>query len=185
MYRDIAAQDPEGVLQHEWLNVRGAVARFIRNAIEIRVIDVQECPHADLAIAAVVCNVVHALSDPRTASLAEQQAIGTDNLVKILRDCIWDAEQARIIDPNYLALLGLPVPQCEARELWKHLIATMLPHETLQPGQNALTVILEQGTLARRILRAVGQDLSRARLQAVYRELCDCLEEGRQFFRVS
>lgn len=184
MYRDIAAQDPEGVLQHEWLNVRGAVARFIRNAIEIRVIDVQECPHADLAIAAVVCNAVHALYDQRTASLAEQQAVSTNNLVKILRDCIRDAEQARIIDSKYLALLGFSVPQCEAKELWQHLISTMLPHQTLQPWQNALTVILEQGTLARRILRAVGQDLSRARLQTVYRELCDCLEEGRQF-RVS
>ena len=36
--------DPEGVLRHEWLNARGAIARFDRNTIEIRVLDVQECP---------------------------------------------------------------------------------------------------------------------------------------------
>jgi hypothetical protein len=41
--------------------------------------------------------------------------------------------------------------------------------------------MLEQGPLARRILRAVGPECTKARLQEVYRELCDCLEAGRMF----
>jgi hypothetical protein len=41
--------------------------------------------------------------------------------------------------------------------------------------------MLEQGPLARRILQALGKDRSSARLQHVYRELCDCLETGRMF----
>ncbi len=53
MYQDIAPKDPEGLLQHEFLNSRGAIARFERNAIEIRVLDVQECPQADVAICRV------------------------------------------------------------------------------------------------------------------------------------
>ncbi len=181
MYREIAARDPEGVLQHEWLNVRGAVARFVRNAIEIRVIDVQECPYADLAIAAAVRDIVHALYDQRTAPFLAQQAISTDALVSILHDCIRDAEQARITDQEYLRLMGFPAQHCEARELWQHLVASMMPKQTRQPWQEALTTILEQGPLARRILRAVNQDFSQARLQWVYRELCDCLEKGRLF----
>ncbi|HEY5623468.1 MAG TPA: glutamate-cysteine ligase family protein, partial [Gammaproteobacteria bacterium] len=40
MYRAIAPHDPDGILRHEWLNARGAIARFDRGAIEIRVIDV-------------------------------------------------------------------------------------------------------------------------------------------------
>ena len=28
IYRAIAPHDPEGLLQHEWLNSRGAIARF-------------------------------------------------------------------------------------------------------------------------------------------------------------
>ena len=36
IYADIAPHDPQGILQHEWLNSRGAIARFDRNAIEIR-----------------------------------------------------------------------------------------------------------------------------------------------------
>ena len=49
--RAIAPLDPDGILQEEWLNARGAIARFDRGAIEIRVLDVQEHPAADLAIA--------------------------------------------------------------------------------------------------------------------------------------
>ncbi len=44
IYRDMASVDPEGVLRYEWINSRGAIARFDRNAIEIRLVDVQESP---------------------------------------------------------------------------------------------------------------------------------------------
>src|SRR5690606_17468614 len=43
--------DKENILDHHFVNSRGAIARFDRNAIEIRVIDLQESPRADVAIA--------------------------------------------------------------------------------------------------------------------------------------
>ena len=51
LYADLAPLDPDGTLHHEWVNARGCIARFDRMALEIRVLDVQECPRADLAIA--------------------------------------------------------------------------------------------------------------------------------------
>ena len=45
---------PTGILQFEWLNSHGAIARFDRQTIEIRVLDAQEHPGADLAIAQLV-----------------------------------------------------------------------------------------------------------------------------------
>jgi gamma-glutamyl:cysteine ligase YbdK (ATP-grasp superfamily) len=176
MYREIAPFDPDGVLQHEWLNVRGAIPRFDRNAIEIRVIDLQECPQADLAIAAAVTAVVRARYDAESMP----QAIGTDALVSILHACIHDAEQALIDDAGYLRLLGFPGRQCRAGELWRHLIEAT-PLDGSEHWREPLRVMLEQGPLARRILRAVGPDCPKARLVAVYRELCDCLEAGRMF----
>ncbi|TXI17945.1 MAG: glutamate--cysteine ligase [Nitrosomonas sp.] len=183
IYRDIGGHDPDGVLRYEWINVRAAVARFVRHAIEIRIIDVQECPYADLAIAEMVIHVVHALYDEKTASLAEQQAISTDRLVAILHNCIENAEQAVITGQDYLALLGFPSPQCEAGELWRHLFKSLLPLPIQQSTfwHDAFAILLQHGPLARRILRATGQDFSRERLAAVYRELCDCLNEGRLF----
>ena len=180
MYRDIAPFDWEGVLQHEWLNARGAIPRFDRNAVEIRVIDVQECPQADLSIAAVTTDTVRALYEARWAPLAEQQAIATDALAEIMLSSIRDAEQAVIADAAYLRLFGFPGRSCEARELWWHLIEAM-PSDRRQTWREGLKIIMEYGPLARRILHAVRSDFSRANLQAVYRELCRCLEEGRMF----
>ena len=180
LYRDVAPLDPDGVLQHEWLNARGAIPRFDRNAIEIRVIDVQECPQADLAIAAATATVVQALYDATWSPLDMQQAIGTDALVKILQSCVRDAEQAVIEDAGYLRLVGFPGRACQAGELWHHLIE-MTCVGASEPWREPLGIILEHGPLARRILCAVGSDCSKPKLQAVYRMLCDCLEAGQLF----
>ncbi|HSJ82171.1 MAG TPA: glutamate-cysteine ligase family protein [Thiobacillus sp.] len=180
LYRDIAPLDPEGVLRHEWLNARGAIPRFERNAIEIRVIDVQECPLADLAIAGAATAVIRALYDDRWSQLVMQQAFGTEALANILLACIRDADQAVIDDAGYLRLLGLSDRQYRAGELWRHLISrTALNRSTF--WVETLRVMLDQGPLARRILRAVGPVCSKDRLHAVYLELCDCLEAGKLF----
>ncbi len=180
LYRDIAPFDPDGILRHEWLNARGAIPRFERDAIEIRVIDVQECPQADLAIAAAITAAVKAIYAARWSPLPPQQAMDTDALAAILHACIRDAELAVIDHAGYLELLGFPDRQCRAGELWRHLIeATELnvsPH-----WREPLRVMLDRGPLARRILRATGPDCSRARLHEVYGELCACLEAGRMF----
>lgn len=42
------------LIRHEWVNSRGAILRFDRRAMEIRVIDLQECPRMDVAIAVFV-----------------------------------------------------------------------------------------------------------------------------------
>lgn len=184
MYRAIAPYDTENVLQYEWLNSRGAIARFDRNAIEIRVLDTQECPHADLAVAAATVDVVGWLY--RTDSLAEQQEMTTGALAAILQDCIRDADQAIINNAAYLRLLGFPGERCTAGELWRHLVERMmsdgLHHEQhWQHWREPLKTILDQGPLARRLVRAAGAEPSHAQLQAVYRSLCDCLQAGRMF----
>lgn len=180
MYRDIAPLDPEGVLQQEWLNARGAIPRFDRNAIEMRVIDVQECPLADLAIAAAATAVIRSLYSATWSPLAEQQAIGSEALATTLLDCIRDAEQALIEDAGYLELLGFPGRRCTAGELWRHLVESAAL-DTSGPWREPLRVMLDHGPLARRILRALGRAKGRTSLHAVYQELCDCLDAGRMF----
>jgi carboxylate-amine ligase len=46
IWADIAPLDPENLLREQWLNSRGVVAKFFRDALEIRVLDVQEQPAA-------------------------------------------------------------------------------------------------------------------------------------------
>ena len=182
MYREAAEYGDGGVLQHEWLNVRAAIPRFERNAIEIRVLDVQECPHADLAIAAVTAALVRRLYDSYRAAPAADTAIRTAALVATFRACLRDAERAQIDDASYLAQLGLDCGPCRTDELWARLIDLLVAEERLAPRWHApLQLILERGPLARRIVAALDEDAGRLQMRDVYRELCQCLRDDRQF----
>ncbi|MCA9678459.1 MAG: glutamate--cysteine ligase, partial [Myxococcales bacterium] len=96
---EITPLDPDGVLEHEFLNARGAIARFERGAIEIRLLDVQETPRADLAIALLVTAAVRALVDERWRPLAEVERCATDELVAVLHATIAAGERAVLTAP--------------------------------------------------------------------------------------
>jgi len=182
MYQAIAPLDPDGILQHEWLNARGTIPRFDRNALEIRVIDMQECPQADLAIAALASAISRRLYDGRWSTLRRQQSISTTALERILLACNRDADHAVIEDADYLALLGFSGDCCEAHELWKHLYAECAADPLLaETDRLPIDTILSRGPLARRITRALGVGFNRPQLDTVYRELCNCLADGRLF----
>lgn len=187
IYADIAPYDPEGILQHEWLNARGAIARFERNAIEIRVLDVQECPQADLAICAAIVEVLRALVDEHWTSLGEQKSFSTEMLEQVLLSTIRDADEAIITDAKYLQQFGYPVSGVQARvsahDLWKWTLDSLgMFHSKLEAAWGEpLRTILDEGPLARRIVRTLHGDTSRAKLTAVYGELSDCLRDGRVF----
>lgn len=180
MYADIAPQDPNGVVQHEWLNARGAIARFDRNAIEIRVLDVQECPRADLAILRLVVAVLRALVAERWCNLAEQQSWQVDPLVNLFLAAIRDAERTPVEDRAYLRLFGVNEP-CTAGELWRRIASDLGDPELL--ADYALARILRDGPLARRLLTSLGEAdrYSRDRLATTYAQLCECLANNELF----
>lgn len=182
MYRDIEALDPEGLLQHEFLNSRGAIARFDRGAIEIRVLDIQECPVADVAICHAVASVLKALVDQRWTTTAEQQQVPTAPLVDVLHRTTRDGQDAPITELELLQQFGLG--PCNAGDLWQHLLKEVLPASADgEPGsfwQEPLQLILDHGTLAQRISRALRDDVP-SRLPEVYLQLCDCLASGTLF----
>ena len=66
--------DTEHILDHHFLNSRGAIARFDRGAIEIRVIDIQECPKADVAIAVLIIEALKLLVSEELVSLDDQKS---------------------------------------------------------------------------------------------------------------
>jgi gamma-glutamyl:cysteine ligase YbdK (ATP-grasp superfamily) len=184
LYAEIAPHDPEGILQEEWLNSRGAIARFERNTIEVRVLDVQECPQADLAICALVADVLEALADGRWGDTALLQAWDTGPLAELLLATIHEADQTVIHDADYLQLFGVDGHgPMAAVDLWRHLAqAVGTSGRSADPSvRSAVETILERGPLARRIMAAAGSAPSRDRIATVYRELCECLAAGRMF----
>ena len=182
MYAAIAPLDPAGVLQHEWLNARGAIARFDRSAIEIRLADAQECPQADLAIAAALVGGVRALYEERWVDLAALRALPQQSLVASLHACIRDAGDASLDADALLAAFGLRAP-LPARAVWEHIVAQSRStiDATFPPASRLLPTLLRHGTLAQRLVDRTGPDPSRAALRDTYAELCRCLAEGRLF----
>jgi glutamate---cysteine ligase / carboxylate-amine ligase len=183
IYDDLAPLDPEGTLAHEWANARGCIARFERMAIEIRLLDLQECPRADIAIAAAVVGTLRRLvAETGPRSLA-QRAFGEGELAALLAACTRHGDQALLDHPRYLEALGYPERgPARAADVWRHLIAQL---DASEPGfgewKPALDVITDEGCLARRILTALGPAPSRTRLEAVYRGLAGCLDAGEMF----
>lgn len=176
IYRDLAPHDPEGVLRDEWANARGAIARFSRGSIEIRVLDIQECPRADLAILELVVAVLRRLCKPEL--LETLLALPTENLHRILTNSVRLAGAATVDDAAYLALFGLDARPRPARELWEKLLENVSVSAEAGP---ALQTILGEGTLADRMLRFLGDAPDHDRLRALCRRLAGCLAENRQF----
>ncbi len=168
---DLSKEDPKKVLDPEWTNSRGAIVRFERNAIEIRLIDTQESALSDLAVSHAVISLVRWLTGRATS---DYHKFDEKRLKAILDQTIKHAENALIEDTEYLNLFECSSP-CKAKELWnllydKHLAAD----KTFEPP---LKTILAKGSLATRIASAA----EKYPLKDIYRRLCQTLHEGRIF----
>lgn len=177
MYADIAPYDPDAILQEEWLNARGAIARFERNTIEIRVLDVQESPQADLAILALTIETLKALCEERWCSFERQTDWPVEKLEPVLLDVMARGGEALITDADYLALFGQEnATSCPVNELWRSIYQRLEKSASLDASiEVPVHWILEQGSLANRILQCLKQGET---LYSLYSRLCDCLERG-------
>lgn len=160
----------------EWTNARGAIVRFDRDAVEIRLIDAQESPRSDLAVAAAVSGAVQGLVEERWSAHARQREWPTEDLVARLDAVLEHGRRAELPDA-YAALFG--ARGVTAGELWVRLTEAAFPGSAdLEP---ALATIHARGVLAERLLAAVGPVVDRDRLRDAYAELCACFDAGAPF----
>lgn len=185
MYKDIAIFDKKGLLQKEWLNSRGAIARFERSALEIRIIDSQECVQAEIAVCGFITEVIRALVEERWIGFDKQLDWENAGLVKIYRDILKQGMAAGINDRAYLAVFGYKGQSraSTAGQLWRHLLRAVLPEENgkFKKWRRTLEIILSEGNLAQRIIAALKAGYSRRRIIDVYQKLAGSLENNRMF----
>jgi carboxylate-amine ligase len=182
IYADLAPLDPEGLLRHEWVNARGAIARFDRQTIEIRVLDVQECPSADLAVVAAAVAAVRALVEERWTPFAAQRAWALGPLTAVLFEAVRAGDRAVIRDRAYLDALGFPDGGGgQAGAVWQHLIEATGAAAVDPDAEAWYRLYARHGCLARRITGALGQDAARPRVAAVYEQLAECLRAATPF----
>ena len=175
----IKPHDTENILDHHFLNSRGAIARFDRNAIEIRVIDLQECPKADIAIALLIIEALKLLVSEELVSLEDQKSWGEEDLFQIFNDVIKDAENASVKNLNYLNLFDL-AKVSTAGEIWEKLY-NRVEERISEKHRLTLQFLLKNGSLSTRILHAIGNNFSEENINRIYADLGDCLMENRLF----
>ncbi|GAA4460932.1 glutamate-cysteine ligase family protein [Novipirellula rosea] len=170
--------DPERTMECDFLNARGAIARFDRGSVEIRVMDVQEYPAADVSICAAVVAVLRALTQEKWSSLESQKQMPTERLKTLLTDCSVTAENSVIEDQEFLRHFGVTAPSIRCGDLWQHLVQTLRSEDSALDSLMApLKIILDHGTLSTRILNLVGDSFSHEELHDAYDQVADCLQQ--------
>lgn len=178
IYNDLKPYDPQSILQQEWANARGAIARFDRGAIEIRVIDSQECPAADLAVAELICGAVKTLTQYDANLQAAMQRLATQQLHRQLMDCVTHAENAQVVNREFRSLLRLPEHVQTAGQVWQQLAGSC---DHISPaGSACLDVIFKKGSLATRMRRGTGKVTAES-LRRLCQELSGCLQSGHMY----
>lgn len=179
IYKDLAPFPGSNIISEEWVNARGAIARFDRGSIEIRTADIQECPGADLACAELIIETLKALVYGNYAPISELNKIDTTELYDMLMGTIKDGENSIINNSRYLEILNIPGTSRTASEILSHLFENHIPDSS--PHRKTLNHILTNGSLSTRIRRKTGANPDRNKISSVYRELCFSLEHGKLF----
>ncbi|MDN3619784.1 glutamate-cysteine ligase family protein [Polaribacter undariae] len=175
----IKKHDTNNILDHHFLNSRGAIARFDRNAIEIRLVDIQECPKADVAICVLIIEVLKQLVNGKLSSLQLQMDWKEQDLFSILDAAIKQGEDYKITNKEYLAVFNIP-KSSTIQKIWKQLFE-LVKEDISENYKEALTVIFKHGTLATRIENALSNHLSEENIINTYNKLADCLETNTLF----
>lgn len=157
MFEQIRPHDPAGILQHEWLNSRGAIARFDRSAIEIRLLDVQECPKADLALSRLIIEAIRFLVEQgidrlRAWALTSPTFARKEQLLQVAATGF----DAPLVLPEFRDAFRLPHTCRTAGDFWRHLFRE-LPRTNFSSGDaETISIVLSSGNLASRLLSFSG-----------------------------
>lgn len=176
----IEIHDPENILDPIWVNSRGAIARFDRGSIEIRVMDIQECAAADVAIVNTVVEVLKLLVNEKFSTLAEQKKLNTEMLATLFDQSALAGFATRVDDKDFLNAFGLR-SSATLKEIWQHILNHIPSKNFPEPAQRLIQTILEQGNLSERIIKVVGKDHSEKNILSIYRKLSACLAENKLF----
>jgi carboxylate-amine ligase len=174
--KDLESVGAQEVLEPVWVNARGAIARFDRGSIEIRLMDAQECPKADIEILRFLIKLLKSLVKMEHTTLEAQESIPTEFLADLLAATIQTGGKAAILDPAFPKLFGIdPAKASTARDLVRELNET-----SPQPFPHIRT-ITNHGTLSERLMASTSDTDNPEALQATYSKLADCLAKGTYF----
>jgi hypothetical protein len=160
------------LLQKDWVNSRAAIFRFDRKALEIRIMDEQECVKADVALSCFVRALIRGM-------LKEgRELLPHENLVKDYRAVVEKGLDAKVKHPNGQ----------NARQICKHLYRIAWENANREE-KNYLPIVekrIERGSLSDVIRERVQRNAQKTDLKdaiiGVYSSLIKSLIENQPYF---
>ncbi len=167
------ANAPRCLLNKEWLNSRGAVIKFDRKAIEIRIMDEQECVKSDVALSCFIRALLRGiLQNPEDFEYQPHRVL-VSNLHAVIRDGL----NAFVQHPK----------GSTAQQVCEYLY-TIAQENASHEEKRYLGVVkhrIENGSLSDHILKAVTNKVLRTDLEEavfeVYSTLATCLENNKVY----
>jgi gamma-glutamyl:cysteine ligase YbdK (ATP-grasp superfamily) len=160
------------ILNKEWVNSRGVIFRFERKALEIRVMDEQECIKSDVALSCFIRALLRGLMK------MDESLLPTEVLAEDFKSVIKDGLEAKVLHPNGPT----------ARHVCRHFLKIAWENATAEEKEYLPLIEkrLEHGNLSDVIkekvkVRAQKTDMDEAILD-VYSKLLNSLKANESFF---
>jgi carboxylate-amine ligase len=177
---DIEPWDKDRVMDHHFLNSRGAIARFDRGSIEIRVTDTQECPLADLAIASLIKEVLKYIIEENYSGFGKLVSLNEMQLLSNFNAVIREGEKTVITDNDFLEMIGITEKAITASEVWQKLFQDVSSQMSIAEAET-IRYILTKGSLSSRIIEGISGKAESERIHSVYSSLAQCLHDNKLF----
>lgn len=184
MYAAVDRLKGASAIRHEWVNARGAVFKMSRRSMEVRVVDSQECPKMDVAIAAFVRGALHDTS----ADLVRGRVRLPDHaqLVDDLHACVQHGSRAKVWAPHVPGLDRDDNGKAAVSQVLEYLL-TRAERRLKRSEQGYLEyvdAIRQRGTLSERMAARLLPYRDRPKrlrdeARTLYLELSDCLVQNR------
>ena len=175
----ITPYDQDKILDTLFLNSRGAIARFDRGAIEIRIIDIQEAPKADIALVNFITLILKKIVSEKWSAWDDHSKIGTSDLAQIFQEVIKTGQATIIQHTNYLQQFGIEHAH-SAKDVWLKLFHEV-EEEMLVSDYKVIQHILKYGNLSKRIMDELPQDPTEKDINRVYQALAQCLANNQLY----
>ncbi|MEM2338168.1 MAG: glutamate-cysteine ligase family protein [Candidatus Bathyarchaeia archaeon] len=160
------------ILNKDWVNSRGVILRFERRALEIRIMDEQECVRSDVALSCFVRALLRGLMKTGVPLLP------TEVLTEDFKSIIKYGLEAKVLHPNGPT----------ARHVCRHFIKISWENATAEE-KRYLPLIekrVEHGSLSEVIRKKVQIRMQKTSMEEaiidVYSKLLKCLEDNEPFF---
>ncbi len=175
IYKELKPYDDTGILMDEWVNARGAIARFDRGAIEIRIIDTQEAPIVDESIVMLVTKTLESMiKNYDVVQISKEADLKT--MHDLFVECAKNGFEEKTRTSYYEKFMN--TKDVSVKGFWDYWSNKVFKEQKFQKNKACIDFILQNGSLSSRMLDKYNNGVS---ILDICKSLSDSLAKNEMF----